>query len=223
MRHERYPDDRYRSALRVATEPQHPYEAALWRFYTNGVPDDMIVRVVDVYEDTFERELLQAWIIAGATDEDIHARLGMSLNMLAPYRHLCCNVFAFRDKLELLRWTRMYEGTREGKLLLEKAVHLDGVEAVAHLCGLTSALDPNHVNEQVMRESYFRGVSTFRGSSISSADAVAAHQLMKTATSAAVATQKRSAPNIADTLLKLKHREMTFQTGDVVPQGEILH
>lgn len=223
MRHERLPDERFRAALRVTDEPANPYEAALWRFNTHGVPDDAIVRVVDAYEDTFERELLQAWIIAGATDDDISTRLGMSREMLTPYRHLCCNVFAFRDKLELMRWARLYQGTREGRLLLEKAIHMDGVEAIAHLCGMPSRLDPNHVHEQAMRETYFRGVSTFRGSSISSPDALAAHQLLKTALVAAAATQKRSAPNIADTLLKLKHREMTFQAEDVVPAGEILH
>jgi hypothetical protein len=223
MRHERRPDDRYRAALRSTAEPVQPYEADLWRLKNQGVSADPIIRVVDVFEDAFERELLQAWIIAGASDTDIHARLGMSLDMLGPFRHLCCNVNVFRDKLELLRWIRAYDGTREGRLLLDRAVHLDGVEAIAHFCGLPATLDPNHVNEQVMRETYFRSIGTMRNSSIAGADAQAAHQLMKTATVAAVAAQKRGAPNMAETLLKLKHREMTFHLEDIAPSGEILH
>lgn len=223
MRLERFPDDRYYAALRSVDAPVHPFENALWCLKNMDVGTEAIMRVVDVYEDHFERELLQAWIIAGASDEDLNKRLGMSLDMLPAYRHLCCNTFAFRDKLEMLRWIRMYDGSPEGKLLLSRAAHLDGVEAIAHFCGLKSSLDPSHVNEQVMRESYFRSVGTLRASSITSGEATAAHALMKTATATALAAGKRGAPDLAATLLKLKTREMTFHLEDVVPTGEILH
>ena len=223
MRRERQPDDRYRAALLAADAPAHSFEAALWQLRHANVDNDVIVRVVDAYEDTFERELLQAWIIAGASDNAISERLGFPLEVLAPYRHLCCNLFMFRDKLEMMRWVHQYKGTHAGKLLLERALHFDGVEAIAHLCGLPSKLEPDHVNQQVMRETYFRGLSTLRASNIASADAVAAHQLMKTATSAAGAAAKRTIPSVAETLLKLKHREMTWHAEDVVPHGEILH
>ncbi len=225
MRHERYPDDRYRATLRAPAEPANAYERALWQMIHNGVGDDAIIRVVDVYEDQFERELIQAWIIAGASDDDLHTRLGMARNMIEPYRHLCCNPLVFRDKLELLRWVRNYRGSEAGKLILEKAVHLDNVEAVAHLCGLPSKLDAAHVNEMVMRETYFRGVSTLRGSSISSREAAEAHNLLKTSMSAAAATLKRGAPNLAETIqkLNLKHRELTYQADEVVPRGEIMN
>lgn len=223
MRHERRVDDRYRAALRASVEPANPHERALWILRTQGVGDDAIVRVVDAYEDVFERELLQAWIVAGATDNDLHRRLGMSLDMIAPYRHLCCNPMVFRDKLELLRWVRSYQGSPEGKMLLERATHLDGVEAVAHLCGLPTNLDAAHVNEQVMRETYFRGVGTLRGAHISSKEAAEAHSLLKSSTAAAAATLRRGAPNLRDTLIKLKHRELTYQADEVVPRGEIMN
>ena len=104
MRRERSPDDRYIAALNSPHEPANGYEALLWRHKVQNVPDDVLERVVDIYEDNFEREMLQAWIIAGASDEDISTRGGMSIDVLAPYRHLCCNVFAFRDRFELMRW-----------------------------------------------------------------------------------------------------------------------
>lgn len=223
MRREVSPDDRYRAALRAPAEPVNPHEAALWRLLRQGVATDAIVRVVDAYEDEFERELLQAWIIAGATDEDLNSRLGVALEMIAPYRHLCCNPLVFRDKLELLRWVRGYQGTREGRMLLERAMHLDGVEAVAHLCGLPTNLDAAHVNEQVMRETYFRGVGTLRSSNIASAEAAAAHAHLKTATAAALATQKRGAPNLKEALLKLKNRDLTYKVDEIVPRGEIMN
>jgi hypothetical protein len=221
-RHERQPDERYRAALRAQDEPTNVYEVALWRLARHGVGDDAIVRVVDAYEDGFERELLQAWIVAGATDEDLTNRLRLHPSMVAPYRHLCCNPDVFRDQLELLRWVKRYAGTREGKLLLERAVHL-GVEAVAHLCGLPTRLDAAHVNEQTMRETYFRGMGTLRGSTISSAEAAAAHAMLKTSVAAASLTQRRGAPDLRDTLLRLKHRELTLTADEGIPRVEILN
>jgi len=223
MRRERCPDDRFQAALRSPHEPVNVYEAALWRFKTQNVQDDVIERVVDAYEDTFEREMLQAWIIAGANDEMINRRISMPLDMLEPYRHLCCNVYAFRDKLEMMRWVNMYKGSRAGKILLERAMHFDGIEAIAHLSGLKTELEPEHVNAQAMRESYFRGISTLRASSISGPDAMAAHSLMKTAMTAAAAAANQGTPNMAETLLKLKHREVTWHVEDIAPHGEILH
>jgi hypothetical protein len=149
--------------------------------------------------------------------------LGAWGDILVPYRHLCCNMFVFRDRLEMLRWIHRYDGTREGKLLLTRAAHFDGIEAIAHLCGLPSNLSPNHVNEQAMRETYFRSMGTMRSTTISGAEGQAAHQMLKTAISAAGAAQKRGAPNLAEALLKLKHREMTFHVEDIMPHGEILH
>jgi hypothetical protein len=128
----------------------------------------------------------------------------------------------FRDKLELLRWVRSYNGSKEGKLLLERAVHLDGVEAVAHMCGLPTNLDAAHVNEQNMRETYFRGVATLRGSHISSREAAEAHALLKTSLASAAASLRRGAPNLAETLLKLKYQELTYPAGAIVPREEIM-
>lgn len=223
MRHERRVDERFRAALRAPDEPTHMFERALWQFGTTGIGDESIVRVVDAYEDTFERELLQAWIIAGATDEALNTRLGMNLDMIAPYRHLCCNPMVFRDKLELLRWVRNYQGSVDGKKLLERAVHLDGIEAVAHLCGLPTNLDGAHVNEQTMRETYFRGVATLRGSHITSREAVEAHSLLRSSVAAAGATLRHGAPNMADVWAKLKHRDLTYRANEVVPRAEIMN
>jgi hypothetical protein len=222
-RHERRVDERYRAALRSPHEPTHPYESALWTFSRTKTGSDEIVRVVDAYEDAFEREILQAWIIAGATDEALSSRLGVAPEMVAPYRHLCCNPLVFRDKLELLRWVKNYQGSAEGKKLLERAVHFDGVEAVAHLCGLPTNLDAAHVNEQIMRETYFRGVNTLRGTHISSREAVEAHSLMRSAVAAAAATMRRGAPNMAEIWAKLKHRDLTYKADEVVPRAEIMN
>lgn len=229
MRVERRIDARYQAALKSNTEPAHDAEAALWRLHVQQMPDHIIERVIDLHEDVFEREVLQAWIFAGASDARLNRDLALSLPVIQAYRYLCCDIGQFRDRLELLRWVRSYKGTVEGKLLLEKAVAYRGLEAVAHICGFESTLDPQHVAEHTMREGFFRGVSTMRSSRITSAEANAAHQLLKTAMIAAVTAQKRGSANIAETLLNLQHRDMTSTIDALTaadtnePIGEILH
>lgn len=223
MRRERRPDDRMRAALRAQALPANAYEAAIWQLRHHAEANDTILRVVDIYEDPFEHEQLQAWIVAGASNAVINQYLGIALNVLDPYRHLCCNVNVFRDKLELMRWIQQYDGTIAGKLLLARAVHFDGLKTLIHLLGQPTELDPQHVVEQIMRESYYRGLGTMRATSLSSKEADAAHQLLKTATANAASAQKRGAPNMAETVLKLKHREVTWHVEDIASHGEILH
>jgi len=91
------------------------------------------------------------------------------------------------------------------------------------MCGLPTNLDAAHVNEQVMRATYFRGMGTLRGSHISSREAAEAHSLLKSSTTSAAATLRRGAPNLKDTLIKLKHRELTYQADEVVPRTEIMN
>jgi hypothetical protein len=222
MRHERKPDARYHSAIKSPIEPADDIEKALWATVRHNVPNEDIARVIDIYEDTMEREILQAWIFAGATNELINSLTNISMEILTAYRHLCCNLYAFRDKLEMWRWINKYEGTSDGKLLLHRAVHVDGIQAIAHYCGLMTDLDPNHVNGQVMREAYFRSIGTMRANKISSGEASAAHQLMKTAAASALASKVSDAPNLSEVFAKLKHRDMTISVEDLSKE-EILH
>jgi len=188
------------------------------------VPDDVAERVVDLYQADFEREQVQAWIVAGATDARINRDLGIMREAIPTYRRLCFNLSNFRDRLEMLRWIHLYQGSRQGKLLLEKAIHVHGLEALAHMHGLASELDSDDVHKQSMRESYFRGIGVSRSTKLGSPESNAAGAALKAAAASAIALGG-AGDDGGDILskLKLKFREETQAAGAAVPREEILH
>lgn len=221
----REPDERYQVTINTQLEPEHPAEALLWRCIRNLDTCAHMTRAIEIYADMFERERLQPWILAGATTPDISARVGLHADTVENFRHLCFNVTMFRDLLETQRWVSVYEGragaTREGALFLQKAL-LHGVEAIAHVMGAPSRLDPNFVLEQTMRDSFFRGL-TMRDAKLTGREAEVAHNMLKTATALATELARTRPPGVGDILLRIKHRDMTQPIEVVNMTGEILH
>lgn len=221
----REPDERYRVTMAAQAEPAHPHEKLLWRCARGLEQSEVMARAIEIYADNYERERLQPWILATEDDRDIAARNGTHVDMIEMYRHLCFNPSVFRDRFEKLRWVNNYErragATPEGAMYLRKAV-LHGVEAIAHLMGAPVKLEPARVLEQSMQDTHFRSLA-LRDSRITSAEASAAHQLVKTAVGVAEQLGRVKPPDIGDVLLKLKHRELTQPIEVVNAAGEILH
>lgn len=218
----REPDARYYAALRALECPEHPIEGSLWQAVRQiGTPSEAVLRAAEVYEDGFEREMLQAWIVAGASDAEVERRLLIMSETVKAFRHLCFDMSVFRDRLELLRWVRQYNGSDDGRLYLQTAV-LHGVEPLAWLCGLDASVDPQRVMQGVMSDSFFRGLS-HRTATVASKEAAAAHAFQKTALSTAQALMRRGPPDIGSLIIKLKHRDLTAPVENEVREGAILH
>lgn len=221
----REPDERYHAAVSARVEPDHPIEARLWRCVQGRETCSHVARAIEVYGDMFERERLQPWILAGATDADISERVGLHPEMLEAYRHLCFNLTMFRDLLEKQRWVALYSAragaTHEGALYLQKAL-LHGVEAIAHVMGAPSKLEPQAVLDTAMRDTFFRGLA-MRNAKLTSAETAAAHALLKTSVALAEEQSKTKPPSLGDILIRIKHREMTQPIEVVNLTGEILH
>lgn len=215
------PDHRWIAVKAATDQPEHPIEAACWRHLRQLEVSPAIDRAKEIYEETFERERLQPWLIADAEDRDIWERTGLPTEVTRAYRHLFFDVSVFRDLFDKQLWVHRYQGTPEGLAYLQKAV-LYGVEAVAHVMGAVVKLDPSFVVEQAMRETFFRG-QALRHSKLGGVDAAAAHSLLKTAIETSTLLTKTRPANITDIMFKLKSREMTVDVGDVAPGGEILH
>ena len=223
MRRER--DERYFVVINATAEPAHPLEAKLWRCKHGLDTCVHTARALEIYGDMYERERLQPWIVADATSEDIAERLGLSIETVQTYRHLFFNVGMFRDLLDRQRWVANYErkpgATREGVLYLQKAM-LHGVEAVAHVMGAKSKLDPNDVLTAAMRDLFFRG-SAVRDAKLTSAEAAAARGMLKDAVVLAQEQAKVTPPGVNDILIRIKNRDMTQPMSVIEMTGEILH
>jgi len=215
------PDHRWTAVKMSTAEPVQPIEAVCWRHVHRVESSSVIERAKEIYEEVFERERLQPWLIAGADDRDIWERTGLPTEVTRAYRYLFFDVSVFRDMFDKQLWVHRYQGTPEGLAYLQKAV-LYGVEAIAHVMGAVVRLDPNFVVEQAMRETFFRG-QALRHSRLGSVDAAAAHSLLKSAVENSQLLNKTRPANITDVMFKLKSREMTLSAEDPVLDGKILH
>lgn len=215
------PDQRWLAVKASSTEPPQPIEATCWRHVHQIELSPAVDRAKEIYDEQFERERLQPWLIAGADDRDIWERTGLPTEVTRVYRHLFFDVSVFRDMFDKQLWVHRYQGTAEGMAYLQKAV-LYGIEAVAHVMGAVVKLDPNLVVEASMRETFFRG-QALRHAKLGSLEGAAAHSLLKSAVENSQLLTKTRPANITDIMFKLKSREMTLSVEDVQSDGEILH
>lgn len=219
------PDHRYRAVDHASEAPAHPIERALWELLHRIGTDLSVARAGEIYFDVGQREVLQGWIVAGATDAQVETIARVPTAVTAAFRHLFFDVAIFRDDLELLSWVNSYEkngGTPFGGELLRNAI-MHGVDYLRWTFGRGEMdLDPNTVIKRAMTDAYFRGRMN-RGHALSSKEAAAAHGFLKTAASLATQLGKTGAPNVNDIIIKLKHRDMTEKVEDVAVKEQILH
>lgn len=224
----RNPDYRARAVLRAPEPPEHALEAAFWRVAHKLQDLDAHVQWAwEIYEEVHEREVMQAFLLSGATDADVQQVLRVPANVTQAYRHLFFDVGAFRDELHLLSWVRKYEedkrGTQQGALLLKKAM-MEGVNGLKWIYARSSVtIDAADIQRQVMTDAYFRG-QAHRMYAVGTDEAKAAKGFMDMALKVAnTLTKKPDVTGINALLIRLRHREMTTPIEEVRPDDAPLH
>ena len=223
----RNPDQRYRAIAAATTPPEHTCERGLWdALHTTTISDARVTWALEIFNASFEREILQAWLLARATDENVEKWLRVPPDVTQVYRHLFFNVNVFRDELDLLSWVREFEtekrGSQYGTQLLRDAVQ-GGVEKLCWIFGHnTYVVDPEIVKQRVMTDTYIRSLAG-RGHGIISKEVQAALAHGNTALKAAQIAGRTTLPDAQAFLLKLRYREMTEPVTTTIEKEEILH
>jgi len=221
----RDPSHRYR-AVQVASEaPAHPYEAALWNLLRQQAGDEQVAYALELYAGDFERELMQAWLLANATDAQVKQHLRIAEEATRAYRHLFFDTTVFRDELAVLRWVREYKPPANapfGEALLQNALMM-GVDYLAWMiCRGHASPDPEMVRKTIMADAYFRGRMN-RFHPLSSREAQLSHQLMAQAFKASLALSEGSQLDVNQILIKLRYRDDTVPIDAVVKREDLLH
>lgn len=221
----RNPWHRYRAVKDAPEPPEHPSERALWELLHGQAGDNYVARALEAYAGDTEREVMQAWLIAHATDAQVKQYLRVPEEVTRAYRHLFFDTGVFRDELDVLRWVREYKpsGTAaydEG--LLQNAM-MFGVDYLVWIFFRgESSVDPETVKKQVMADAYFRGRMN-RFHPLTSREAQLSHTFMATAFKAAQALSERGQPDINQLVIKLRYRDETVPVDEVVKHEDILH
>jgi hypothetical protein len=219
------PSHRYRAVKDAAEAPEHPVEGALWNLLHDQAGDNRVAYALEIYAGDTEHEVLDAWLIANATDAQVKQYLRIPEDVTRAYRHLFFDLAAFRDELDVLRWTREYKPSGSaayGEGLLQNAV-MFGVDYLVWLFFRgQSSLDPETVNKQIMADAYFRGRMN-RFHPLTSREAQLSHTFMATAFKVSQALSAGTPPDINQLVIKLRYRELTEPIDEVVKHEDVLH
>jgi len=223
----RSPDWRLRAVKSATKPPEDALERALYSLLkTKETDNEPVAYAAEIYTRESEREIMQAWLLAGATDGQIQENLSVPQDATQAYRELFFDVTAFRDRLDMLSWVgdyhKVHGGTPYGARLLQTAM-TRGVDTLRWLFGPNNAdVDPNLVLQNAMSDAYYRGKSN-RDYALSSKEAGMAHNFMNTAVKIATQLSKEKPPDANALVIKLRYRDMTESVEGVADKADLMH
>jgi len=223
----RSPDWRFRAIQAATTPPENSLERALYDLLqTKQTDNEPVGYAAEIFARESEREIMQAFLLAGATDQQIQENLAVPISATQAYRELFFDTGAFRDRLDMHSWVSDYHkvhgGTPYGARLLQTAM-TRGVDTLRWLFGPGNAdVDPNVVLQHAMTDAYYRGKSN-RDYALSSKEAAAAHNFMNTAVKIAGQLSKEKPPDANALVIKLRYRDMTESVEEVADKADLMH
>lgn len=90
---------------------------------TSGKCHDNVKYASEIYEDNSRREVVEAALFGGATDEELDEVFGLSIELLVVYRELFFDLSVFRTKLDKIGYLENYPDA-EGRELKLRAYSL---------------------------------------------------------------------------------------------------
>jgi hypothetical protein len=78
-----------------------------------GNPD--LLYAIDIYEDPYKSEVIEAFLLAQTTDKEIEQVLRVPANVCSYYRHLFFDMSSFKDELDIESYVQTYDASEFGK------------------------------------------------------------------------------------------------------------
>jgi hypothetical protein len=207
---------------------EQPIETSFYQLLTSGKCDiEQVIDAYVLYLATEERHIMDALIIAKASDINIAEALSMSQPMISAYRYLFCDRTVFRHDLEIRQYVRTLKVLPQHKLFYDEAF-LKGYKYFADRfrIGEKPTLSPKQVIEQIMLDASDRAIA-HRGEVITSEIAKEALRWASAAVSSAQALIRVGAEskNISDDLrLALRIEDHTTTVEDLgIEPGQMVH
>lgn len=100
------------SAGAEAATPEEAEFAALLRGETVS---EQVKYAVEIYEDSYKSEVLEAFLLAGASSEIVYNHLRVPVPVVDTYRRLFFDLSVFRDELDVEAYTQTYPENTPGE------------------------------------------------------------------------------------------------------------
>jgi hypothetical protein len=181
------------------------------------------------YQVAFERTIIESYLLADATPEEIERVTGVPLGAVQAYIDHIFDVSTFRDRLERVSYVNRERGyqPREQQIYLEAALSL-GPDYLSWLLNRQPAPMPRQVLEQAMTAGHFLG-RAHRSADPTSELAKQSQRWLQGGVQAATALMKLDPKDDEDALANLKmtlaHRDsvVTATTPGAPKPEDIVH
>lgn len=214
-----------RHSAGLSPEGHNIVDAAYYEYLRAGHTDNAaVMHACEIAANEYETEILNAFMLAGATNEQLETHFRIPPDVSTAYRHLFFDPSHFRDELDVYSWVREQE---QGRLVSPHAVGLlkqalsTGVDGLLWVYSrVKNPVDPTAVIQDVLMHAYMRA-KQHRAADIKSTAAKEAHTHMGTAMKAAGMLIQHAASatatngnGVSELLIKLGHRELTTSIDD---------
>jgi hypothetical protein len=222
--------------LRVTAEAQtndapigdHPFEVPLFYLVKTGSchsPD--VEEAYSIYITDEQRHVIDAALIAKASDEDLRTELSIGPTVMAAYRHLFFDRTVFRHDLDVATYIHQLEIEDEVRSIYTCAVQQGADVLLAkHHIGPRAPLDPKEVLRRTLAAFYERS-QAHRGEQITSEAARESLKWAKEAVNASVvlidkgSNQAEAALKDLRLTLEVRNQTVTLEQIGIKP-GEIV-
>lgn len=191
------------------------------------VPEELAY-ALDKFRMSYQRTVLNALFIGGATTEQIHQATEIPFKAIAAYGEYIFDITVFRDLLERRSWVVSMQGhltVEEGKILM--AALTTGVRYLIWMLSGRGSYTPAEVLRQTMNDAQFRSLA-HRSATINSDVSKEAHQWARTAERLARSVNAVDPQDNEEArkqlFIALNHEDDTVdEESSGIPKADILH
>jgi hypothetical protein len=140
------PNHRYlavQKAVKDNVEPTHPMERELYQLSLGNGASAAVAKANDIYTHAYKREVMESFLLVGASADEIEITVKIAQNVTAAYAHLFFDPDVFEDELDRIEYAYTYTRTEFGTELKKMGVDLGKECLKIRLARGASAVSPS--------------------------------------------------------------------------------
>ena len=212
-----------KKAVAAGTEPVDSAERALFAQMSGKKAPTDVERAFDIHEEFYKREVMESFLLAEATPQEIEDVLRVSVPITEAYMHLFFDLDVFEDELDRLNYAYTYDKNDFGAKLKKFAVDM-GKESLMVRMSRGSYVVPSSSVQESVRSTAFMLSQLAKTNNASSATAKEAYRWAQLALKAAVEDDTQDQGNVDRVVMELETvDETTNEETSGIDKVDILH
>ena len=220
------PEHKYLDVVQAFEEKKRPssgLEQELYDLLSGQVVSRAVESAMDIYQHEFKREVLEAFLLAGASPEEIDQILRVSVPETEAYRSIFFDPSVFSNELDVIDYAYEYKKSEFGTELKRYAVDL-GLECLKVRMSRGSYVVHGEMAQDVIRSTAFIMAQLARVNKSDSSMANASLKWAQLSLKAAPDEKDKPKGTVEDLKIALEPKEHTTNEEDSgISPDKILH